>query len=127
MKTLLEAGPFIWPLHAIAIYNMILFIKKGVDLFFRSNLSSHELERGINTIVFWGCFAIALGFFAHYSGLYMAIQALSSAPEISTRIVAGGYAVSLVPVIYGLGIFMISMICWLFLRWRYGKTVGNHA
>ena len=81
-------------------------------------------EGGINAILFWGCFSVVLGIFAHFEGVYLAMQAMMKANDISPAIVAQGYAMSLITILSGLFLFMVSSVTWLILRWRYKKLIA---
>jgi len=122
-----QGGVFMWPLLLIAIVLIYLSVKKTVDIFFKKNLSRDELKRGINTILFWGCFSMVLGVFAHFYGVYLAMQAIMKANDISPAIVARGYSLSLITMITGLVIFIISALVWIFLKWKCNKLIsGTH-
>lgn len=112
-------GPLMWPLILIGIAVLAIAVKKTNDLYFKKGLSNAQLEKGINAIIFWGAFSIILGLFAHFMGVYNAMQAISKAPAVSPQIVAGGYAVSIITILTGLIIFMISAILWVVFRARY--------
>ena len=121
MDFIQQGGIFMVPLFLIGIAILVISVKKISDLYLRKGLSNAQLDRGINAIIFWGFFGIILGFFAHFTGLYEAMVVISQAPQISPRLVAMGYAVSLTTILAGLFIFMISAILWLVFRARYKK------
>ena len=75
-----------------------------------------QLEKGINSILFWGAFSVVVGFFAHFLGIMYAMEAIKAASDISPSIVAGGYSVSLITILFGLIIFMIAALIWFILR-----------
>ena len=121
MSFIREGGPLMWPLIIIGIAVLVIAAQKVYDLYFKEGLSKVQLEKGINAIIFWGAFSIILGFFAHFMGVYQAMQAISQAPAVSPQIVAGGYAVSIITILTGLIIFMISAVLWMVFRARYKK------
>ena len=114
-----QGGIFMWPLLILAIVIVVLSIKKAIDLFLKTddNIERHEI--GINAIIFWGGISAVIGFFAHHSGVILAMNAIKNANDISPAIVAHGYHLSLTTVITGLLILLISAISWFILRWRY--------
>jgi hypothetical protein len=57
------------------------------------------------------------------NGIYRATQAIKIANDISAVIVAHDCSMSLITMLNGLFLFMISAIVWLFLTWRYSKFV----
>lgn len=116
-----KGGVFMWLLLAIAISIVILAIKKAIYLFGNKITNPKHLEGGINTIIFWGAISIVIGFLSHFWGLYLAMEAIAKANDISPTIVANGFAVSLITIIFGMLIFLFSAIIWLILRWKYKK------
>lgn len=118
-------GIFMWPLLAIAIVIIYLSVRKIIDLFITEEQNHKKLKNGINAILFWGSLSVVLGVFAHFTGVYLAMQAIMAANDISPAIVANGYAMSLVTILSGLFIFMVSSIIWLILNWRYKKLAAN--
>ena len=109
-----EGGVYMWFLLVLAGVIVVLAIIRGMQLFSNNNID--QLENKINTILFWGAFSVVLGFFAHFHGVYLAMQAIKQANDISPSIVAGGYAVSIITILSGLFMFMISAVIWLVYR-----------
>ena len=114
----MSGGYMMWLLLILTIVILILAIKKSIELFTKDNLSTEQLESGVNAIVFWGVISALLGTFGHFHGMYLAMQAISHARDISPAIVAMGYGVSLITLLSGLFIFIISAIIWFVFRWQ---------
>jgi len=125
VRTFFEGGAFMWLILIIAISIVILSIKKVIDLFARTNLNQQQIESGLNAIIFWGAISTVIGFLSHFFGMYQAMNAIAEANDISPSIVAKGFAVSLIPIIFGLVIFMLSGILWLIFRWRRNKLLST--
>ena len=121
----MQGGFYMWPLLLFAIIIIVLSIKKIIDLFFKSDLSHAELESGINSILFWGGMSVLIGFLGHFHGLYLAMVAISRANDISPAIVAMGYGISLITVLFGLLNLLFSAIIWFVLRWRFNKLISK--
>ena len=115
----ISGGQMMWLFLLIALLIIYLSLKKAFQLFSKQDLSKSVLENGINAIIFWGSISAVLGFFAHYLGVYYAMQAIYKANDISPAIVAYGYSLSLVTILTGLVLFIISAILWFIFRWRY--------
>ena len=125
LNTFIQGGQFMWILLILAIVNIILSVKKGIMLFSGSDQDLGKTGDGIHAILFWGIMAAVIGFYAHFTGIYFAMQAIMAANDISPAIVAEGYAVSLITILFGLIIFILSSIVWFVLRWRYNRL--THA
>ena len=119
----MRGGIYMWPLLIFAIIILVLSIKKIIDLFFKSDLSHAKMESGINSILFWGGMSVLIGFLGHFHGLFLAMEAISRASDISPAIVAMGYGVSLITVLFGLLILLFSAIIWFLLRWRFKQLI----
>ena len=120
-----NGGIFMWPLLIIAIVIIYLTIRKIIELFIMNEQNRDKLKNGINTILFWGSLSVVLGVFAHFVGLYEAMQAIKAAGDISPAIVAGGYAMSLITILSGLSLFLASAIIWMVLNWKYKKVISR--
>lgn len=121
----IKGGVYMWPLLLFAIIILALAVKKAIDLFFKKELSQTQLEKGINAILFWGGISLLIGFLGHYHGLYAAMWAIARANDISPAIVAAGYGVSLITVLFGMIIFLFSMMIWFFYRWRFKNLIAK--
>ncbi len=118
-------GDIMWLLLIFAIIICVLSVKKGRDLFGNQNLPEVQLENGINAILFWGGMSLLLGFFGHYLGMYLAMGAIARASDISPAVVAEGYGISLISILFGMFIFMIALILWFIFRWKVKKVTAN--
>ncbi len=121
LNLLFKGGPFMWVLLIVAIIVAALTIKKVIDFYFKKSLDQKKMEWGMNAIIIWGVIGATIGFLGHFQGMYMALSFISAAADISPAIVAGGFAISLLTILFGLTIFLFSSIIWLFLRWRFKK------
>ncbi|MFC1724433.1 MotA/TolQ/ExbB proton channel family protein [candidate division KSB1 bacterium] len=117
----ISGGPMNYILSFTGLIIVILTVKIIFMLFKTSSEELLNLEVKINSIIFWGVISAVLGFYAHFYGLYLALRVISKAQEISPSVIAGGYAASLTTVIFGLFLFLISLVFWFVLKWRYNK------
>ena len=125
IELFIKGGFFMWPLLILGFIIVILTINKGIALFIRkeSDIVKHEI--GINSILFWGIVSLAFAIFAHHYGVVMAMNATASAHDITPAIVAKGYFVSLITMVFGLIIVLVSALCWFLLRWQYRKLTSS--
>jgi len=106
-----KIGMFGLPLVITALFILYLTVKYSLKLFGTNS----EPPADIHNIIFLGIFALALGLFSHYFGLY---QATAIMAQLSPGQIAAGYGQSLQALLYGFGIFFISAIAWFVLRLR---------
>ena len=116
-----QGGSIMYVQVFLGIIILVLSIKKIVDLFGGRELTPSRQEAGVNAIFFWGGINAVLGFYGHFLGIYLAMQAIKEANDIMPSIVAEGYAISLTTILAGLFIFLFSAVVWFFLRWRLKK------
>ncbi|HPG42013.1 MAG TPA: hypothetical protein PLP19_21885 [bacterium] len=114
-------GPFMWLLLLFSLAIIYLIIKKGLDIFVKKDLSEEKQNEGVNGILFWGILSVVCGFLSHYSGIYLAVNAIRQAADISPQLILEGYASSLVAIIAGLWIFIISAIIWYIYKAKIHK------
>lgn len=110
-----------WFLLLFGIIILALSIQKVIQVINHKELSLVQYESGVNTILFWGGISLMLGLFAHFHGIYNAMQAIAHAHDISPAIVADGYRLSLITVLSGMFLFIISLLIWFSLRWGINK------
>lgn len=67
----------------------------------------------VKSIPIAGSLAFMLGILAQAIGLYQAMSAIQEAGDVSPALLAGGFQVSMIAPIYGLLIFVISLIVFL--------------
>jgi heme/copper-type cytochrome/quinol oxidase subunit 3 len=93
----------------LSLKNLTILLKKN-------ERENQKALHSINSIIFWGFLSAIFGLFAHFYGVYLAMQAIARASDVSPAIVAKGYAYSLVTILTGMTIFMSSGILWFALR-----------
>lgn len=123
----MRGGYMMWFLLLIGITIIVLSIMKAIKIFRKDSSNTSGMKNEINTIIFWGVIGLILGFFSHFQGIYLAMQAIMKANDISPAIVAGGYNAALVPILFGMFLFLISAILWLTLRWRCNKLEWHQS
>ena len=111
----ISGGLMMWPIFIMALVIVVISIKKSIDIFQRKQ-SREEIEEGIHSILFWGALSALLGFFSHYLGVYLAMQAIMKANDISPGIVAHGYQMSIIPILSGLTVLIVSAFAWMLLK-----------
>lgn len=121
----IKGGVYMWPLLLFAIIIIVLAVKKAIDLFVKKDINHFQLEKGINAILFWGGMSALIGFLGHYHGVYIAMWAIARANDISPAIVAAGYGVSLITILFGLIVFFFSALIWFLFRWRYKQLISK--
>jgi biopolymer transport protein ExbB/TolQ len=91
-----------------AVYHFLpVLTKKGTEL----KQTKVKLKH-IKTI---GSFGFIFGIFSQLLGLYHAFGVIAEASDISTTLMMKGLELSMIPPLFGMIIFMISLIVWMIL------------
>lgn len=106
-----QMGMFGWPLVILASVIVFMVAKYSIKIFG----NHHDTTVDINRILILAVLALSLGIFSHFLGLYQGLQIFS---QLSSAQFAAGYAVSLFAFLFGLVVFIVSLICWFGLRLR---------
>jgi len=91
---------------AWAVYHF-LPVLTGKEINFSSTKSK---LKHIKTL---GTFALIFGIFGQLIGLYQAFGILEELGDVSQSLIAGGLKVSMIPTLYGVSIFIVSLLLWL--------------
>ncbi|HYW96970.1 MAG TPA: MotA/TolQ/ExbB proton channel family protein [Bacteroidales bacterium] len=68
-----------------------------------------------------GLFAMITGILGQLIGLYEAFIAIQNAGDISPALVAGGFKVSMITTLYGIFIYLFSLILWFVMNVWYER------
>lgn len=117
------SGPWGIVLALLFLLNTGLALWCLVALFGKSGKVVPALRSRINAILFWGVFGAAVGLLGQATGIYLALRAVSAAPEISPPVVMEGFAISFLTTIAGLLLLIGSGLAWMALRAIYGRRV----
>lgn len=109
-------GYWMWIILIIAIANIVLTIKNGIEIW-RAGTSGKVFDgRSINAILFWGVIGAAAGFLGQITGIYRGMIAFLEASDISLQVTMRGIACALAPTIFGMWVFILSALAWFLLR-----------
>jgi|GEM_PF-563935 len=120
-----QSGMWGWILLVLFAVIVVLSALNALRLFRASSEDKARIEYRMSAIVFWGVVSLLIGFLGQFSGLYIALNALAQAREISPSLVATGFSHSLTPTILGLTAFLFSLAAWFVLRMALRLTSGQ--
>jgi biopolymer transport protein ExbB/TolQ len=121
----LSMGPYGWILLLLSAVILFLTIRRAMDLFRAAKPDPARLERGVNAILFWGCFAAILGLLGQFSGMYRGLSIIAQAELINPKLVFLGLADALSTTITGLTLLLLSALVWFVLRCRCQRIVED--
>ncbi len=71
-----------------------------------------------------GLFAMIIGILAQLIGIYEAFSCIQQAGDISPMLVYGGIKVSMITTLYGIAIYLLSLILWFVISFFVEKKVS---
>jgi hypothetical protein len=73
-------------------------------------------EAQLSYILLFGSLSFILGIFTQAAGLYQLLDVVSQAKDIPTSIIAGGLKLTFIAPIYGMILFVLSLVFWGVLK-----------
>jgi hypothetical protein len=113
MKLFYEGGLLF--MVVITICGLLMFFASGYKIFRMFAKKEFDLFQ-LSYILLFGSLAAVIGILGQGIGLFGAMEAISIAGDISPALMAGGFRVSLITPIYGILIFILSLLLWGFLK-----------
>ena len=117
-------GPYKWPMILLSALVVVLVIKKAVELFL-PGLSAKRKASGVNAILFWGGVSMALGIFVQTMSLWVALQEIIAAADISPVMVMIGFYGSFCSTILGSLTMIFAALAWWLFRYRVKMLSGE--
>ena len=94
---------------AIAVMNGLKMLNGSLDV--------QAATRGIGFVKSAGLLAFVIGLLGQLIGLFSAFQAIEAKTvDISPELLASGFKVSMIPMLYGSIIFVLSLVIWFGLN-----------
>jgi hypothetical protein len=121
------SGPWGIVLTALLILIAGLIIWSSMSLLGPHEKAGPALKNRINAILFWGACAAVVGLLGQANGIYLALRAISQAPQISPPMVMEGFAISFLTTIMGLLLLLVSALAWWGLRSIHLRKLGSLA
>jgi biopolymer transport protein ExbB/TolQ len=116
IRFFMAMGPFGPILLLISIVILVLTLVKAIQVLGRRTAERQKLERGLDTILFWGVFSFVIGLLGQFSALYKVFNIILHAEKINPALVFAGLAESLTSNIAGMTVLLLSSLAWFSLR-----------
>lgn len=105
--------PFMHPITLVFIANIVVILLIVVKVIQKKEVNA----KLIGAVKQLGGLAFALGVFGTLMGLFFAFDSIEKSPEaIPFNIISGGLKVSLITVLYGNIVFLISLVAHIILK-----------
>ena len=113
-----EGGPLFMTLISLA---GLTALGLTVKIFTDKATDKQSVKYTPGSILVAGSLSFMLGILGQAIGIYQALIAIQAAGDVSPAIIFGGFKVSMIAPMYGLIIFVITLIIWLVLAFLYPK------
>jgi len=115
MKNLFYMGgpAFMGVLTAILIIMVAWAVYHFLPVLTEKEVNFSSLKSKLKHIKTIGTFGLITGILGQLIGLYQAFSVMEQVRDISPTLLAGGLKVSLIPTLYGIVIFILSLLLWL--------------
>ena len=110
---------FMSVLFLILVSILILTAFGFIQAYSKENANLVRLKNYIESIKFLGGFAAVWGILGQGIGIYSACVAIQEVQDVSPALLAGGFQVSMITALYGIIIFLLSLIFKFILKTRY--------
>lgn len=106
-------GPLFMSTLTFLLIIMVVWIAYHFAAYYSSsNMDKEVTLRKLKYGMSIGLFALVTGILGQLIGLYMAFVAIEQASDISPAIVFGGLKVSMITTLYGIFIYLMSILLW---------------
>ena len=118
-------GPLKWFMLLVTLIITGLILLKIFDLYISKDKDVKKLKRFLGSILFWGRMAPILGILSQLTGIYQALGEIIKGGDISPELIMTGFRGSLISILYGLWLLLISGTIWFILDYRYKKLTSE--
>jgi len=116
LKHLILGGPYyIAPIFMMWIVVLFFSVKFFLN-YFSDKRNFEKLEKFNSIILFSGSFAFLIGIFGQLIEFYKILDIIEREGDVPFSIIAGGIGVSLLTVIYGFALLLVSTLIWFINR-----------
>lgn len=100
-------------LTGIFIIMVVWAIYHFLPVYTRNGIVPQNTRAKLKHIKTIGSFALVFGIFSQLLGIYQAFGIIEQVGDISPKLFMSGLKISMITTIYGMIIFMISLVVWL--------------
>ncbi len=122
MEFIIQGG--VWytvPILVIGFVSLLLILISGIRVIQQKAVSKMVLD----SILFLGMLSLSWGIFGQIIGMFQAAGAVVRAGEIHPSLIWAGFRISMITVIMGFVVLLISAIGWFVLRLLTNKRTGQ--
>jgi hypothetical protein len=121
---ILSGGIMIYPVLASALLMLGIAGWTAVRLWGPTVDLGPRTRAGIDSVLFWGGFAVVVGVLGTLIGVMVAAHAIEAVGEVHATLVWGGIRVALITTVVGVTILAAASLLWFGLKLRYRSLVA---
>jgi hypothetical protein len=123
MREFLSGGPMMWPMLVVAVGITWLAVRTAAAL--RAGSPASQIRPRLDALLFWGGMSVLLGLFGTVSGVVVMASWIEQFGPVAATTLWNGIGVALVPLLFGLLLFVGAACAWLALRLRMLAAGGD--
>ncbi len=105
-------GALFMSILTLLLIGVIAWIVYHLVAFYGGKSEKENTLRNLNYARSIGLFAMITGILGQLIGFYMAFAAIEQAGDVSPALLVGGLKVSMIPTLYGIFIYLLSLLLW---------------
>jgi hypothetical protein len=121
---ILSGGLMIYPVLACALLMLVIGARTAARLWGSKVDLGPRTRAGIDSVLFWGGFAVVLGVLGTLIGFMVAAHAIEAVGEVHATLVWGGIRVALITTVMGVMILAAASLLWFALKLRYRRLAA---
>jgi hypothetical protein len=120
-----QGGPlFMGILTILLLIILAITVLYAISIFSGKAQNSESFGHRLTYLKSMGLFTMITGILGQLIGLLMAFGAIERAGDISPQMVYGGLKISFYTTVYGIVIYLLSILLWLILDLWHHKQIG---
>lgn len=123
----MDGGYIMYPLTFCALVVLFLSARAAWRIWGGGSGTPGAVRAQVDGILFWGSYAVVVGFLGTVVGIAVSAQAVEAIGEVHTQLVWAGIKVALIPTIWGLLYFLGAALIWFGLRYALRKRMLSSA
>jgi len=116
-KLIAYMGPYKYPVIGLSVLVAILIIWCIVEKYVRKKGDGEQFKSQMTALLVTGSLTGALGLLSQIIGIWLALEAIIEAADISPAMVFRGLQMSFAAPIYGLSTTAVAGIAWVFIKY----------
>jgi MotA/TolQ/ExbB proton channel family len=122
-----DMGVIAYPITFCALMVAVLSVRAILRLRAGGQGQASAVRSSVDGTLFWGAYAMVLGFLGTVLGIVVAAQAVQAVNTVEPALVWGGIKIALTSTVYGSLVFLLAALVWFGLCHWHRKTALSAA